>query len=42
MLLESGSSSRYPGDPGDAHLRRLRRDASSSVLLGLPEELPGA
>lgn len=41
MLLEGGSTLRYPGDQGDAYLRRLREDASSSVLRELPGEPPG-
>lgn len=39
MLLEAGSGLRYPDDPGDTYLQRLRRDASPAVLRELPDRL---
>jgi hypothetical protein len=37
MLLDAGSSLRYPGKPRSAaYLRRLRRDATPRVLECLP------
>lgn len=42
MLLDAGSSLRYPGEPGDAYWRRLREDASPPVLRELPDSPPPA
>jgi len=41
LLLDAGSSLRYPGEPaGDAYLQRLRRDASPRVAELLPDSAP--
>jgi len=39
MLLEAGSSLRYPDDPDDAYLIRLRSDATPRVKAVLPEKI---
>lgn len=37
LFLSAGAALRYPDDPGDAYLRRLRGDATECVLALLPE-----